>query len=184
MKATFLIVLLAGILGAATQSSSATGTLHITAATMPHRVSALSGNADNVQWSDRASLYLVADDGESAMSNVFWTFKVNVKDGEVGKLKDLIAEMSNASEANEPGTLIYEWAISGDQKSAEVHERYADSDAALKHLASFNDNFADRLMALVQPAGMIVYGSPSAALKKKLEGADPVYMDVIGGFAR
>jgi quinol monooxygenase YgiN len=92
--------------------------------------------------------------------------------------------MADGSKANEPGTLIYEWTISEDEKSAEVHERYADSDAALRHLASFNDNFADRLMALVEPTGMIVYGSPSAALKKQLEGAGPVYMNVIGGFAR
>jgi quinol monooxygenase YgiN len=184
MKATFLIVLLAGILGVAAQSSSATGMLPSAAATMPHRVPALSGNADNVQGGNRESLHLVADDGENDMSNVFWTFKVNVKDGEVGKLKDLIAEMADASEASEPGTLIYEWTISNDQKSAEVHERYADSDAALTHLASFNKNFADRLMALVEPTGMTVYGSPSAALKKELVGADPVYMDVIGGFAR
>ena len=118
------------------------------------------------------------------MSNVFWTFKVTVKSGQVGKLRNLIREMADASQANEPATLTYEWVISKDEKSAEVHERYADSDAALRHLASFNDNYADRLMALVEPAGMIVYGSPSAALKKQLEGASPVYMDVIGGFAR
>ena len=118
------------------------------------------------------------------MSHVFWTFRVAIKDGQVGKLTDLIREMSDASQANEPGTLIYQWVISDDGKSAEVHERYAGSDAALRHLASFNGNFADRLMTLVEPAGMTVHGSPSAALKKQLEGASPVYMDVVGGFAR
>jgi quinol monooxygenase YgiN len=126
---------------------------------------------------------LVAGDHNLA-SNVFWTFSVALKNGKLDELKDLIQAMSDASQANEPGTLIYEWAISDDKKAAEVHERYADSDAALSHLASFNKNFADRLMALVEPTGMTVYGSPSAALKKELEGADPVYMEVYGGFAR
>jgi hypothetical protein len=92
--------------------------------------------------------------------------------------------MSGASEANEPETLIYQWTISDDQKTAQVHERYASSEAALRHLASFNTNFADRLMALVEPTGMTVYGSLSAALRQELAGIGPVYMQVIGGFAR
>ena len=54
----------------------------------------------------------------------------------------------------------------------------------MRHLASFNENYADRLMAFVEPTGMTVYGSPSAALKKELEGAKPVYRAVLGGFAR
>lgn len=184
MKALFLILLSAGLLGVATQSSWAKPMLGSSYAIMPHQVAALWGNSADVRGDERESLHLAADDGENAMSNVFWTFKVAIKDGELDKLKDLIREMSDGSKANEPGTLIYEWTISEDEKSGEVHERYADSDAALRHLASFNDNFADRLMVLVEPTGMTVYGSPSAALKKELEGAGPVYMDVIGGFAR
>ena len=39
-------------------------------------------------------------------------------------------------------------------------------------------------ISLVEPSGMTVYGNPSAALKKQREGTDPVYMEVIGGFAR
>ncbi len=92
--------------------------------------------------------------------------------------------MSDASYASEPATLIYEWTISDDKKSAQVHERYADSDAALRHLKSFNDNYASRLLALVEPTGLTVYGKPSAALKEELAEANPVYMDVIGGFAK
>jgi quinol monooxygenase YgiN len=128
-------------------------------------------------------MQLAADDHSTAL-NVFWTFGVAIKTGKLDELKDLIQEMADTSRANEPGTLTYEWTISDDKKTAEVHERYSDSDAALRHLASFNENFADRLMALVEPTGMTVYGSPGAALKKELEGADPVYREVIGGFAR
>lgn len=158
---------------------------HTEDAIMPHQAPVPWGHATDGQGAHREGLRLAANDGESAMSNVFWTFKVTVKDGQADdRLRDLIREMSDASKANEPGTLIYEWAISADEKSAEVHERYVDSDAALRHLASFNENFADRLMALVEPTGMTVYGSPSAALKNELVGADPLYMDVIGGFAR
>jgi len=126
----------------------------------------------------------LAGDDDVATSNIFWMFSVAIKDGKLDELKGLIEEMSDASRTNEPETLIYQWTISDDEKTAEVHERYADSDAALGHLASFNENFAGRLMALVEPTGMTVYGSPSVALRKQLEGAEPVYRGVIGGFAR
>ncbi|MCP4315131.1 MAG: hypothetical protein GY789_03645 [Hyphomicrobiales bacterium] len=82
------------------------------------------------------------------------------------------------------GTLGYQWSISDDGSHGQVHERYRDSEAALAHLASFNKNFAARLMELVNPAGMVVFGTPSAALKKELEGAGPVNMLPAGGFVR
>ena len=162
MKAVLFIVLLAG---------------GYAAAVLPR------ANAEDVRNSQREGMQLAADK-HGAASNVFWTFGVAIKDGKLDQLKHLIREMADASRASEAGTLIYEWTISDDRKTAEVHERYADSDAALLHLASFNKNFADRLMALVEPTGMTVYGSPSAALKKELAGAKPVYSAVIGGFAR
>jgi len=131
----------------------------------------------------RDGMHLAGGD-DVATSNIFWTFGVAIRDGKLDALKGLIREMAEASQANEPETLIYQWTISDDEKTAEVHERYSGSDAALRHLASFNNNFADRLMALVEPTGMTVYGSPSVALRKQLEGAGPVYRGVIGGFAR
>jgi quinol monooxygenase YgiN len=118
------------------------------------------------------------------MSSVFWIFEVSVKEGQTSALKELVREMSEASFANEPETLIYQWTISEDGTTAQVHERYASSEAALRHLDSFNRNYADRLMDLVEPTGMTVYGDPSEALKDQLAGAGPEYMQVIGGFAR
>jgi quinol monooxygenase YgiN len=76
----------------------------------------------------------LAADHHSVTSNVFWTFGVAIESGKLDELKKLIREMSDASQADEPDTLIYEWTISDDKKAAEVHERYADSDAALRHL--------------------------------------------------
>jgi quinol monooxygenase YgiN len=163
MRAIRLIVLLAGCGFAAATLMPAT--------------------AQDIKNGHREDVHMAADKKNGA-SNVFWTFGVAIKDGTRDKLDALIREMADASRTNEPGTLIYEWTIGADGKSAEVHERYADSDAALRHLASFNENYADRLMALVTPTGMTVYGNPSAALRKELEGANPVYMAVIGGFAR
>lgn len=117
-------------------------------------------------------------------SDISWVFSVTIKDGAVERLKAMIAEMADGARASESGTLGYEWSISDDGNSGQVHEHYRDSEAALAHLASFNENFAARLMELVDPTGMVVFGTPSAALKKELEGANPIYMQPAGGFVR
>jgi len=185
MKIILFAVLLAGGYGAMAMPASAARAATAHAAAPRQAIATLlpRTGAEDVANGQKEGMHLAAAD-HNAASNVFWTFGVAIKNGKLGALKDLIREMSDASQASEPGTLIYEWTISDDQKAAEVHERYADSDAALRHLASFNKNFADRLMALVEPTGMTIYGSPSVALKKELEGAKPVYREVLGGFAR
>ncbi len=117
-------------------------------------------------------------------SSVSWVFEVAVKAGETDNLRKLITEMAERAEANEPDTLTFEWTISADGATAQVHERYPHSHAALTHLESFNQNFADRLMALVEPQRMTVYGNPDEALRRELAGADPVFMESAGGFTR
>lgn len=117
-------------------------------------------------------------------SNVSWLVEVAIKDGQVENLKDLIREMSDRAEANEPGTLKYEWTISDDGSTGHLYERYRDSEAAMAHVASFNENFAERFMRLVDSQRLFVYGSPNAALKQEMAAAGPVYMQQAGGFAR
>lgn len=118
------------------------------------------------------------------MASVFWIFEATIKEGKVDALMDIVSEMTEATKANEPGTLIYEWTISSDNRTGQVHERYIDSDAALTHLATFNANFAERLMTLIEPSKMTIYGDASEALKNELSGANPAYMKVVAGFAR
>ena len=123
--------------------------------------------------------------GDDQMSGeISWVFEARIREGEAENLEALIGEMSDAAEATEPGTLRYAWMISEDGARGQVHERYRDSEAALAHLASFNEHFAERLMALIEPERMLVYGNPSAALKQELAGASPIYMHRAGGFER
>lgn len=153
----------------------------------------LSGAFITVLWLAMASLPHGAaaqteapgnHEDERMNDSISWIFEATIKPGSIDQLKAMIVEMADRTEETEAGTLRYEWMISDDNSSAQVHERYRDSAAALTHLASFNENYAERLMMLVEPTGMTVFGSPSEALKKELSGVAPVYMHKAGGFAR
>jgi quinol monooxygenase YgiN len=89
-----------------------------------------------------------------------------------------------ASTKNEPDARNYEWFASGDKKKIHLYERYTDSAAALAHLETFNEKFAQRLLATVDPARMVVYGDPTSEARKVLDGFGAIYMAQIGGFAR
>jgi hypothetical protein len=54
----------------------------------------------------------------------------------------------------------------------------------MTHPESFSANFVARLMEVVKPARLVVYGTPSAQLKDGLAGLDPVFMAPLGGFRR
>lgn len=116
--------------------------------------------------------------------HISWILELDIQQGRGDDLRNLAAEMIEATRANEPGTLAYEWNISADGKQCHIFERYADSAALLAHSASFSENFAGRFMELVKPVRFVVYGSPTAAARDAIADLQPVYMQSIGGFSR
>lgn len=115
---------------------------------------------------------------------VSWIFELSVNDGELKNLIELMKEMVDSTKANEPGTLSYEWSISGDGKQCHTHELYFDSAATVAHLTSFKANYAARLMSMGVPTRFVVYGNPDLAVRDALEGFGAVYMAPLGGFIR
>lgn len=122
--------------------------------------------------------------GLQTMGEVSWIFSVAIKTGEAANLKTLVEEIADATEVNEPDALSYHWYISEDGLRGEVHEHYKNSSAALEHLSTFNTHYADRIMTMIEPEGMVVFGDPSPALKQELAGANPVFMRTASGFSR
>lgn len=114
---------------------------------------------------------------------VSWVFKVQVNHGALDEFRALVAEMNEANEAAEPGTLTYEWFLS-DDGAVHVYERYVDSAAAMHHVARFGENFAARLLALATVTGFDIYGPAGEDLKLAASGFSPTYYSAIGGFAR
>ena len=110
----------------------------------------------------------------------------NIFEGELldrAKLEDVMARMVAKTQANEPGTLDYEWTVSEDGTQCAFYERYADSDAMLKHVRGFGE-FAEDFMAAVKPTGFKIYGAACDELKATLADFGPTYYEKIGGFVR
>jgi quinol monooxygenase YgiN len=122
--------------------------------------------------------------GQLQRTEISWVFELAINPSRFEDLKTLMADMVEATQKNEVGTLNYEWAISDDQQVCHVYERYRGSAAVMTHLESFGANFAARFMEAVTPARLVVYGTPSAQVKDGLAGLGPVYMAPLGGFRR
>lgn len=108
---------------------------------------------------------------------------MSVREGQLSAARDLMPEMVEATRG-EPGTLGYEWFLSGDGTLCHVYERYADSDAALAHLGTFGTKFAERFLQCFEPTALYVYGEPSDEVRTALDGFGPVYLGTFGGFSR
>ena len=116
-------------------------------------------------------------------NNVYWLLEVNIKPGKIENFKTLIDDMVSSTK-EESGTLNYELALSSDQATCHLYERYVDSAATMVHLGNFGAKFAERFMAIVEPTRFVVFGSPDDAVKRALEAFGPTYMTPLAGFAR
>ncbi|MGK2855949.1 MAG: putative quinol monooxygenase [Thermoanaerobaculia bacterium] len=92
---------------------------------------------------------------------VAWMLEMQVVDGRERDVRALMDEMVSATQANEPGTLNYEWSFSADGKTCHLYERYVDSDAAMIHAGTFDARFAGRFLEVLKPTRFVFYGSPS-----------------------
>ena len=115
---------------------------------------------------------------------VYLVIELAIKPGELDHFKELMTEMVDNTQTNEPNTLNYEWSISDDDKSCHLYERYADSAATITHLTAFGEKFGHRIMAIVEVTRFVVYGNPNSDVKEALSGFGAVFMSPIGGFAR
>jgi quinol monooxygenase YgiN len=116
--------------------------------------------------------------------DVYWVLELQVQPGREKDLKALMEEMVVATQADEPGTLNFEWSTSPDGKLCHLHERYVDSAAAMTHVAAFGERYAARFLEALKPVRFVVYGAPTQEVKDALAGFQPVYMQPARGFRR
>jgi quinol monooxygenase YgiN len=113
---------------------------------------------------------------------ISWHVELSVKPGQLGNFRTLTAEMVDATR-RERGVLSYQRFVSDDGANIHIYERYADSAAAIAHLAAFTERFAQRFGAMVERKAFAVFGYPSAELKAALERFNAIYFEPFGDFA-
>ena len=106
---------------------------------------------------------------------VAWHVELAVKPGALEALRALTGEMVEATRG-EPGVLRYERFLSADGMVVHVYERYVNAAAAVAHLRTFERQFSDRFVGLVDRTRFTVYGTPSAELRAILDRFGATYM--------
>ena len=114
---------------------------------------------------------------------VSWNLRLAVREGQLENFRSLMHEMVESTR-QESGTLGYEWFLSEDGSTCHLHERYADSAAAMVHLGNFGTKFAERFLACVQPTEFTVYGDPSDDVRQVVAGFGAAHLGPFGGFSR
>lgn len=114
---------------------------------------------------------------------VFWVFTLGVQPEKFAEFKQLVSSIVAAS-FDEPGTLAYQYAVSDDQRTVHIFERYRDSEAFVVHVEQTFSGYAQRFLALVSIDSLVVYGAPNAEARKALDTFNARYMTLFDGFSR
>ncbi len=95
---------------------------------------------------------------------------VTIDEGKLAAFEE-IAQAMIAETQKEPGTLAYDWYLSGDRKRCRVVETYADADGVLEHLTGpAVDGLVPKLLETSKLVGIDVYGDPGPKAAEILAG--------------
>ena len=113
---------------------------------------------------------------------IAWQVELAIRPGELENFRTLTSAMVESTKG-ERGVLIYERFVSADGTVVYVYERYANSAAAVAHLRTFVQIYGERFAQLVERRRFIVFGTPSAELKRILDRFDATYLRPFDGFS-
>jgi quinol monooxygenase YgiN len=120
----------------------------------------------------------------TTQNEVAWLFELELQPGCREQFETLVPEMIEATRANEPGCLAYQFFVNEDGTIIQAYERYVDSDAALAHMAGFGDKFATRFMELVKPRSFTVLGAPADQLMEAIGPIGAAVHRPVDGFSK
>lgn len=109
-------------------------------------------------------------------------FTLAIKPGDFPEFKALIARIVTATK-QEPGTLVYEYSVNEDQSVAHILERY-NVESVVSHVDTTFAPFGKRFLELCSITSLVVYGTPDAEIRKRLDPFGAVYMTPFDGFSR
>ena len=126
----------------------------------------------------------IHDADASSGRHVAWMFELAVREGREAEFRALMAEMAEATQRDEPGTLDYEWYVTDDGRRLHLFERYADAGAAMTHLATFGERYMARFFDVLAPERLTLYGAPDDRVRGALAQLAPEAMARAAGFSR
>jgi quinol monooxygenase YgiN len=95
---------------------------------------------------------------------------LTIQEGNFNAFESVAQEMIAGSQ-KEPGTLAYEWYLSGDRQSCRLVESYADADAVLAHFAGpVVQAMVPKLLEVASLTRFEVHGDPGAEATEVLAG--------------
>jgi quinol monooxygenase YgiN len=118
-------------------------------------------------------------------SSIHFRALVTIVKGKREEYKKMVQEMSRTVEANEPGTLHYQFYLNRDETKCIVNEIYANSEATIAHINGVaSQTILPKIHNVSRISRIEVYGNPSEELQKVL--ADVVSQTYIPftGFSR
>ncbi len=109
-------------------------------------------------------------------------FTLAINPAMFAEFKALIVQIVAATQ-QEPGTLIYEYSVNAEQNVVHILERY-NADAVVSHVDTTFAPYGERFLALSTITSLVVYGTPDAAIRQRLDPFGAVYMTPFDGFSR
>jgi quinol monooxygenase YgiN len=95
-----------------------------------------------------------------------------------------IAQAMIAGSQKEPGTLGYNWCLSGDRGRCQLVETYVDANAVLTHTGPVVQELAPKLLGVSSITCFEVYGDPGPKAAQMLAGFGAEIFELWQGLSR
>lgn len=121
---------------------------------------------------------------DSTKTWVSWIIECKAKTEDASAILALADAMSADFHESEPETLNFEWSHCDELGIYLLHERYANSESAQKHIEKFGSAYAGKFLELLDIKKVTVFGFPTESLKEILHGMNPHVSTFTSGFTR
>ena len=117
---------------------------------------------------------------QSEQSDIIWTLRGSVVDWD--KFHESMVTLTSKTEVEE-GSLMHWWCADKESGVFHVLERYADAQAAMAHLATW-DKYGNTFIEATKIDKFITFNALSDELLAAVSGLSPLQMNFFGGFGR
>lgn len=116
-------------------------------------------------------------------NNIHIRAEVTIEEGKKEEYKKLIQDIIRAVEANEPGTINYQFYFDKSETECIIWETYANSEALLAHINGVaSQTILPKIHGVSKIIRLDVYGNPTEELQKVLSGTQT--FNLFAGFSR